>query len=119
MKLVLATVFSLLFAVTAAQAGGPFDGTWKGGASQAGRNCAASSVTSTVTDNQVSGVSHSEGRYTTDDTFTGTVMPDGSFSGLFNDGTVFTGKFEAMRFHGTYFSTCVKGNREITLDRAQ
>jgi hypothetical protein len=101
-----------------AQAAGPFDGTWKGGAAAGGttsdgHRCPAINASITIADGKIVGT-YSFSKYTYN--IVGSVKPDGSASGKWATNT-FTGTFSGAHFKGKYSSKECGTDREIFFDK--
>jgi hypothetical protein len=113
-RIVIAAALAVALPLGLANAAGPFDGQYTGGASAVGRTCPILTGTVSVVDGKLAG-KFSESRYTFN--MTGTVAPDGTMTGKWAAYPM-TGKFTGGHFEGTYVSKECGSERRITLDKA-
>ncbi len=114
-SVIFAAAFAAALPLAAANAAGPFDGTYTGGSPAVSRTCPTTNGTVTVADGKVSG-KFSESRYTF--SLTGTVAPDGTMTGKWAGSYPVTGKFTSGHFEGTYASKECGSERRISLDKS-
>jgi hypothetical protein len=118
MKRIAIATAVLAASLTAAQAGGPFDGEWTGGSPRAlatsdGHACAATTATIRVADGKMTGT-YSISSYTFK--MGAKVANDGRVKGSWG-GYPFTGKFTGTHFKGSYQSKECGIERVVNLEK--
>jgi len=107
----------LLLGSSAAFAGGPFDGTWKGESPTTGgkNGCPSNTISATVTDGKLLG-DYQSGNFTFH--IRGTIGPDGKLVNGFMANQPLTGTFSGSDFTGSYDSAPCHTVRQVTLHKA-
>ena len=111
-SLLVLTSVAAIAQVALALAAGPYDGQWNARFSYNVAKCPGGNFSATVADSKLTGVY--KGMYGTYPV-SGTIAPDGSFSGFFGRGAL-TGKFSSDRFSGSFpppEAVCGAGNMQL------